>query len=244
MICKNCNTDFEGNFCYRCGQKNLNEGFTVKEILYNFFNAFTHVDSGILYLVKELLIRPGFVARDYILGGRKKYYNPLQFLIIAVAIATFLAINFSLFGPQVNPDSLINISPLQRYFIQFNNFIYKYFNVLLFLSVPIASLYSWLFFKKAGFNFAENLIFNTFIAGERTVMYIALTPLLYFTKEHWYIGIGIYYLLWNIYFIVAFNQFFGGNKITTSLKYLLVLILMFATSQGLSMAIFTLFFYK
>lgn len=244
MICKNCSTEFEGKFCNQCGQKNFEGRVTTKETVHNFFHAFTHVDSGMLYLIKELSYRPGFVVKDYLEGKRKKHFNPLQFLVIAVAVSTFLAVNLNLFGPKIDPSTIPELTGKQVYYLQFNNFIYKYFNIILFVSVPIAALYSRFIFRESGFNYAENFIFNAFIAGERTVFYISLAPVLYFTKDFWYIGIGFYYLMWNIYFVVAYNQFFGGNKIITTSKYILVFILLFATSQTLAMGIFTLFFYK
>lgn len=244
MTCKNCGNEFEGKFCNQCGQKKIEGRITFKEAIHNFFHAFTHVDSGIFYLIKELSYRPGFVVKEYLDGRRNKYYNPLQFLVITVAISTFLAVNFTLFGSKVDPTTIPGLTGQQIYYLQFNQFIYKYFNVILFISVPIAALYSRLIFHKSGYNYAENLIFNAFIAGERTVLYILLTPLLYYTKHVWFVMVGIYYLMWNIYFARAYNQFFGGSKVSTTFKYILVFILLFATSQSIAMGIFTLFFYK
>lgn len=244
MICKNCGNDFEGNFCNQCGQNIVSGRFKLKEISHNFFHAFTHLDRGILFLVKELFFRPGIVAKEYLEGKRKKYFNPLQFLILGVAITTFIAINYSLFGPQVNPETIPDLTPQQKYGLQFNNFIYKYFNLIIFLSVPIMALYSRIVFKKSGYNYAENLIFNTFIAGERNIIYLLLTPFFYFFKSYWFIPLAFYYIGWNIYFVIAFNQFFGGKKLITTMKYFLVFILMWLTSQGITMIIFTIFFYK
>ena len=244
MICKNCSKEFEGNFCNSCGQKKVEGRFTVKEFVHNFIHSFTHLDSGILFLIKELFFRPGIVAQEYIQGKRKKYFNPLQFLILVIAASTFLAINYKLFGPNINPDTIPGLTERERFFLLFNAFIYRHFNLILFLSVPIISVYSRLIFRSSGYNFAENLIFNTFISGERTLFYILLTPLLYFNKQQWYIAIGIYYIGWIIYFGYAYVQFFKGNKVHTVFKYIAVLILLILTSQGLSMTVFTLFFYK
>jgi hypothetical protein len=242
--CKNCGHTFEGKFCNECGQKSVEERFTLKEILHNFFRSFTHVDRGILYLIKELFFRPGIVAREYIEGKQKKYFNPFQYLIITVAVGTFLAVNFTLFGPKVNVDLIQDLTQQQRFFLQFNNFIYKFFNVILFISVPVASLYSWLLYKKSGFNYAENLIFNAFLAGERTLFYILLTPLFYFFKSRWYIGVGVYYISWIIYFGYAFIQFYRGRKSVTITKYILFVLLLIVSSQAISMMIFYVFFYR
>ncbi|HAY34828.1 MAG TPA: DUF3667 domain-containing protein [Ignavibacteria bacterium] len=244
VVCKNCGSEFTGIFCSNCGQKKIHGRITLREITHNFFHSFTHLDSGIFFLMKELLFRPGTVVREYLDGKRKKYFNPFQFLILAIAAATFLAVKFTLFGPNINPDLIKGITEQQRFFILFNNFIYKYFNIILFVSVPVAAAYSRLIFRKSGYNYAENLIFQTFIAAERTVFYIVLTPMIYFTKSNWTIGVGIYYLLWIIYFGYAFVGFFGGNRFRTILKYIAVLLLLILTSQTLSMSLFYLFFYE
>ncbi|MFZ1323142.1 MAG: DUF3667 domain-containing protein [Ignavibacteria bacterium] len=244
MECKNCGNEFEGKFCNQCGQKIVKGRFTIKDIIENFMHSFTHLDSGILLLMKELFVKPGFVIKEYLNGKQKKYFNPFQFLILAIALATFLAIKFTLFGPNLNPDSIEGINSQQRFWMLYNNFIYRNFNLILFTNVPVTALFTLLFFRKSGYNYAENLIFVTFLAGERMLIYILLTPLIYFTRSNWYIGIGIYYLLWSVYYGYAFVDFFGGNKILTVLKYFCVLVLLILSSQLMSISAFYLFFFK
>lgn len=244
MICKNCESEFEGKYCSNCGQKHIESRFNLKELIHDFFHAFTHLDSGILYLIKELFFRPGIVSAEYINGKRKKYYNPLQFLIITVAVSTFIAVNYSLIGPKVIPEQLTNITEMQRFFLTFNNFIYKYFNLIIFFSVPVLSLYTKLFFRSSGYNYAEYLIFTAFISGERTVFYILFTPFLYYFKDHWYIFIGIYYIGWIVYFGYAYAQFLKGKSKMIIFKYIILILIFVITFQILSMATFALIFYK
>lgn len=243
IVCRNCGEKLSGKFCSNCGQKIVAGRFTVKEILHNFFHTFTHVDSGIIYLAKELFVRPGDVVKEYINGRRKVYFNPLQYLIILIAVGTFLAVNFNLFGPKINPDTIKGLTEQERWGLQFNNFIYRYFNAILFLVVPVSALYSWLLFRKSGYNYAENLILNVFLAAQRTLMYILITPFLYFFRDLWLPIIAVYYLLWIIYFVFAFKQFFDGKGSSVILKSLLIIFLIFLTSQSVSMTIFAIFFY-
>ncbi|MBV6478087.1 MAG: hypothetical protein HGGPFJEG_00834 [Ignavibacteria bacterium] len=244
MTCKNCGNELNGMFCSNCGQKHIEGRFNLKDLLHNFFHAFTHLDRGILFLIKELFFRPGIVSAEYINGKRIRYFNPLQFLILAVAVSTFIAVNYSLFGPKINTDTISGIEETQRFFLEFNVFIYKYFNLIIFISVPVISVYSYLFYKSSGYNFAENLIFNTFISGERTVFYILLTPFLYFFKQHWYIIIGFYYIGWIFYFGFAYCQFFKGKTKHIILRYILLIIIFVISAQLLSIFIFSIFFYK
>ncbi|MBK8551685.1 MAG: DUF3667 domain-containing protein [Ignavibacteria bacterium] len=148
MICKNCGCIFEGKYCNQCGQKLIEGRFTLKEILHNFFHNFTHLDKGILFLAKELYVRPGIVAREYIDGKRNKYFNPLQYLILMVAISMFITINFNLIGPRPDPSLLSSTDTGVRFSALISNFFYKYFNLVLFLTVPVSALFSWLFSKS------------------------------------------------------------------------------------------------
>lgn len=242
MICKNCGNEFEGKFCNQCGQKNIEGRLTIKEALHNFFHEFTHLDRGLFFLIQELSYRPGHVTKDYIEGKRKSYFNPLQFLILAVAVSTFLTINFHLLGTKIDPDSIPGLTEAQVSGLRYNNFMYKYFNLVLFAAVPVSAFFSWLIFKKSGYNYAENLIFNSFLAGERTVFFIALSPFLYLFRNYWYIVIGLYYLSWNVYFAFAYKQFFGGKTLVIILKYIITFILFFAVLQLGARAIFNLIY--
>src|SRR5688500_16468941 len=90
MNCKNCDVLLEGNFCRQCGQKADTNRITFKHFLHEFFHAFTHSDKGILLLMKDLITRPGLVAREYLDGKRKKYFNPLSFLVIISSLYAYI----------------------------------------------------------------------------------------------------------------------------------------------------------
>ena len=115
---------------------------TLKDILHNFFHHFTHLNTGIFFLAKELYVKPGIVAKEYIEGKRNKYYNPFQYLIIIVAVIMFITINFNLFGPTLDPEQLISPDSGIRFSANMKYFFYKNFNLVLFLSVPVSALFS------------------------------------------------------------------------------------------------------
>lgn len=215
--------------------------FTVKEYFHKFVHTFTHVDRGMIYLARELFLRPGIVAREYISGKRVKYFSPLQYLVILVAVSTFITLNFDLLGPKLDPAKFQTGDHQLKFQAGMSQFFYKYFNIILFVSVPLVAFFSWLFFRKSGFNFAENLVFVTFISAQRTLVFILLTPLLYFARDVWYIWIGIYYLFWLVYFIYAYVQFYGQGVAITIAKYIAVFLLTFAVMQSFAY-LFVLFF--
>jgi hypothetical protein len=95
--CKNCGSTLTGKFCQNCGQKADIHRITFKHLLHEFFHALTHADKGFLFLVKEMTTRPGYVVQEYLDGKRKKYFNPLSFLVIAAAIWAILVLKSGYF---------------------------------------------------------------------------------------------------------------------------------------------------
>ena len=242
ITCKNCGNEFTGKYCNICSQKADTQRFTIKHTFSDFIHTLTHVDKGILFLIKELFVRPGVVAKEYIEGKRKKYFNPIQYLFITVAVATFLSVNYELMGPKANVNAIT--AGINTFGMQYNAFVYKYFNLIQLLSVPVIALFSWLFYKKSGYNYSENLVLNTFLGAQRTLMFIIITPFLYFFKGHWYIPLAVYYISWLVYYGWAFVQFFDEKKGRVIFKYIVSVLLFVPIAQMISLLAFYLFFYN
>ena len=240
--CLNCGADVEMNFCPRCGQTIHIHRYTVKHILHDFFHSFTHVDSGILFLIKELTIRPGTVAREYIEGKRKKYFSPMQYLLLGIAIVTFLSVNLQL-GTGLIGNYEVKGESLQNFTEQFLPFFYKSYNIFQFLTIPLTAFYSWLFFRKSGFNYSENMILNTFLIGQRHLLYLIFIPFLYYFPENSRDIITVHMIIWSFYFIYAYIQFFRPKKRIWSALKTIFIVWLFIMSQGLVMILIFIFIF-
>ena len=88
--CKNCNTAFKGNFCPECGQsiKDFDQPFTF--IFYNFMGDFFSFDVRFFRTFVNLLIKPGFLTKEYFEGRRVRYAPPLRVFIFSSFILFFL----------------------------------------------------------------------------------------------------------------------------------------------------------
>jgi len=87
-------------------------------------------------------------------------------------VTTFLNLTFQIMGTQLSPEVYASLSDKNKFFYQFNMFSYKYMNIYMFLSVPIAALSTRLFFANRNYNYAENLVANSFFAGEKSVLFV------------------------------------------------------------------------
>ncbi|HVU93874.1 MAG TPA: DUF3667 domain-containing protein [Puia sp.] len=89
--CLNCGHLVEERYCTRCGQENLEPTESFSHIVGHFFADITHFDSKFFVTVKDLLLRPGFLTREYVAGRRMTYLNPIRMYIFISALF-FLAL--------------------------------------------------------------------------------------------------------------------------------------------------------
>ncbi|HSZ86319.1 MAG TPA: DUF3667 domain-containing protein [Puia sp.] len=93
-ICLNCNANLYGRYCHVCGQENLELKETVWHLTTHFFNDITHFDGKFFSTVKLLITKPGFLSKEYMIGRRASYLNPIRMYVFTSAI--FFLIFFSL----------------------------------------------------------------------------------------------------------------------------------------------------
>lgn len=240
--CKNCGADVTAKYCPVCGQKTSVGRISIKLVLHDFFHVFTHVDSGILFLIKEQFIRPGNIVKEYLEGKRKKYFSPFQYLLIGVAISTFFTVNFDL-GADFFGKFTFSGDDTGVILQNFVHYVYKFFNIIIFVTVPLLALYSKIFFPKAGFNYAEHLTLNTFVLAQRQVLFIIVVPFLYFYKSVSPEIMRVLNLVWAVFFIWTYLQFFRQKyKLWVFIKSLSVFFLFLVTNAALVGAVYFIFF--
>ena len=88
-LCKNCNSELLGIYCSECGQKNtelLSVKVIVKELTDNVFSF----DSRFFITLKYLMIKPGFLTKEYWAGRRTTYLPPLRMYLVLSVLYFFL----------------------------------------------------------------------------------------------------------------------------------------------------------
>jgi Protein of unknown function (DUF3667) len=188
--CLNCETILtaDDKFCPTCGQKTNIHRFTISHILHEFFHSFTHADKGFLGLTADLATRPGTVAREYISGKRKKYFNPFTYYLLCTGIVYFSVSVFTPIGEPLKADPKIvaqipNEKNKQAYFkmIERTNtasaFMKKNLNVAANLFLPFYAFLSWIFFRRRGYNYSELLVaYMLFLSFSSLVVALLFLP--------------------------------------------------------------------
>jgi hypothetical protein len=83
--CANCGTVTAGNFCRQCGQRLDIQVHSLGHFLRDATEVMTHADARVWRTLLPLLMRPGFLTREYFAGRRARYLQPFRlYLILSV----------------------------------------------------------------------------------------------------------------------------------------------------------------
>jgi hypothetical protein len=96
--CLNCNAQVYGKYCHICGQENIEPKESAWHLVSHFFEDITHFDGKFFNTLGLLIRRPGFLSREYVLGRRASYLNPIRMYVFTSAF--FFLIFFSFLQPQ------------------------------------------------------------------------------------------------------------------------------------------------
>ncbi|MGC4102656.1 DUF3667 domain-containing protein [Ferruginibacter sp.] len=98
--CLNCNAQVYGKYCHLCGQENIEPRESLLHLVNHFFQDITHFDGKFFSTLKLLITKPGFLPREYMIGRRASYLNPIRMYIFTSAF--FFLIFFSFFKVDKN----------------------------------------------------------------------------------------------------------------------------------------------
>lgn len=166
MICKNCGTEFEGNYCNRCGQKATVGRLTWKSVCDNLLHGIFHVDNTFIKTTRMLVVHPDRLISDYFEGRRKGYMAPIPLLAVWCVILLFFGHIKGLPGSV----STIEMSAT-------HNWIIDHYTLLTIATVPFMVLAVKIAFRKAGaarYNWVEYLLGCCYLS----VLYILLSLVL------------------------------------------------------------------
>lgn len=207
--CISCNLELTGKYCSNCGQpaniKRINGHYIIHEI-----EHVLHFERGILFTIKELLIRPGQNVREFIAKDRSKLVKPIIFIIISSLIYTLTTHFFHLKEEYISFDDTTN--PTANLIFKWIQNHYGYGNII--MGVFIA-FWLKLLFRKYNYNFFEILILLCFVIGTSMLIFSVFAILEGLTKLSLMKVSGI---LSMIYCTWAIGQFFDKQKWTSYLK--------------------------
>lgn len=89
--CLNCNHVVDQRFCPNCGQENTDTRKTFYHLFVHFFEDLTHYENAFWKTIKNLLLKPASLTKEYLSGKRLSYLAPVR-LYIFISFVTFFLI--------------------------------------------------------------------------------------------------------------------------------------------------------
>jgi hypothetical protein len=89
--CLNCGRQVDDRFCPHCGQENTEVKEPALKLIIHAIADYFHFEHKFFGTLKPLLLKPGFLSKEYIAGKRESYIYPIR-LYIFISILFFLVI--------------------------------------------------------------------------------------------------------------------------------------------------------
>lgn len=171
--CKNCGHKNDGHYCALCGQSFSTHRITLSHLFEEVFHFFTHMEHGFGYTLKQLIIHPGSVQKEYLLGHRVKMQKPFSMFFLCATLCGLA-------------EYWINVTISKYYSAGDQSEIYFFQHYLVFEQVFLAPVYAlvlWILFNRFKYNYAEWLVI-TFYLSSFFFLLIILVNVLKFLWPH------------------------------------------------------------
>ncbi len=210
-----------------------------------FFSAFHVEKKGLFHTVRELTVRPGVAIKKVLSGQRLFLYPPFKYLVLLGATVIIFSLRYKFFHNEITeleadslPSWLYLTSQHRMYLQDFFRFAEDEATLLNIVTIPIFAFFSWAFLSGGKYNFAENLIINTFITAQQLLFLLVLVPFIEFLPSSKIVLIQVYTLTTILYNAWVYVQFFDGNKIWVPIKSILVVLLCYVYQFPVNLGIY------
>ena len=214
--CRNCQHPLSGKYCSNCGRPaklaRVNAHYVMHEITH-----VLHFEKGILFTIKELLLRPGKTVREFVTEDRTRLVKPIIFIIISSLVYSLVTHFFHLDDSYIKFDdgqaekAVLEKSTLALAFAWIEDH-YGYVNLLMGAFIAI---WMKLFFRKYPYNFYELLILMCFVMGMSMLILAFFAVIEGLTKFPVQQQSGVLFLIYSCW---AIAQFFDGRKVMNYFK--------------------------
>ena len=219
--CANCDRAIAGpeqKFCPACGQPTPAHRIDWHFLGHELEHSVLHMDRGIFYSLKELMLRPGHLMRDYIEGRRANQVKPLLLLMITAAAVVFLSkyllagdVLGSAFvvtgGETTGTGAAIKFNALLvEVFTAVRDWTNAHYAAAALLLLPLEAAAFRLAFRGMGLNYPEWLVLATYITVQAFVIMTVTIVLRHWLPQAqaWGLWLSLAYALFSL------AQFFKG----------------------------------
>jgi hypothetical protein len=221
-ICRNCGQSFSDKYCHVCGQKKA-QRLSCSHLRDEVWEKIRWFETDMAKSAFHVVMKPGTVAREYVLGQRKSHTHPLKLLLAAIVVLLLVIAQVDYLGTQD--------ARLSRAVVLVQSWSKWSFSLGI-LAILIAS--NIVFWTRQGFNFIEHLVLATYahyviiVANIINVSPLLLDSSAQTVKSHrFYAGfymplveIGIVFFAFGQFFAIDWRQQWWWPAIGAGLFYL------------------------
>ncbi len=231
--CANCGRAIDGpaqKFCPACGQPTPMHRIDWHFMAHELEHSILHMDRGILYSLKELMLRPGKLIRDYLEGRRAGQAKPFLLLMVMATVIVFLGkvlMDGNVVATMVPAEGArlggADAQAVQAAFLQAQSVVQGWMNrnfaLFTLLLIPLEALVFRLAFLGVGrLNYPEWLVVTAFLTVQTFVLWALAMPLQRWLPQAPTVAIG----LTVVYMVYSLLQLFTGYPRWKSLLRALV----------------------
>ena len=243
--CPTCDARMTREFCAECGQRAPRGRHTLRSMAAHLLADTANLDRGLLFTFVELFRAPGAMVRRYLRGGTVSYTNPAKYFLVMGAVTTLAYLQSGIAGEVaaavaegMREGSNGGIHPRAGTVL---DFITSYFTLLLAFTLPTTALASRWVYRRAGYNYAEHLIFNTYAGAQQCLVLVGAVMLGTLAGGNPDVWLQWSILPATVYFAWAASDFFGGPRVPAVLRAVFVTLLSYALVALASLAVGALF---
>ncbi len=229
--CLNCDHAYTGQYCNKCGQQAETHRVNWRYLWHEVTESLWGIDRGILFTLRELIVRPGYSIREFLAGRRVNHYRPLALLLMLAAIYVFVSqglhVDFMKTSQGMYDTArLKDASPahvkqkeILTSYLQFIDENQQFSDLAM---VPFVALWCWLLFRRIGYNYPEQLVAQTFIANFNLLFSLVMV------LAFWALGdsasvlsgiMGASLLIQLAYIVFTYVQLFNGKLKPLSIAF-------------------------
>lgn len=236
MTCINCAAESEGKYCPQCAQPLVVKRLTFKEGLLDFWARIYGFDGMFPRTFRDLTIRPGFAALEFIKGNRARYYGPVGYFFLMITcfllLLSIIGLDFVEYLRKMQ-----EVLPAQRQTEGSRNiqaWVADNIKIMAFIMIPVQAFCArYVFFRKQQFNFIEHAVLPLYVMGHW--YWVQMVESVFLTYWGMIIGAIWQWVLMSLYMGFGYTSF-----ITTQPKWKTFLKGMGVYMLGMIMIILTL----
>ncbi len=239
--CPNCGAESSEAYCPKCGEMMEPRVLRIRHYLQDIAQEILSLDTKFFNSIPALLFHPGFLAKEFVAGRRKRYLSPLR-LHIVIGFLFFIALGYTLRSrlsgelhdtakrEQIDSvftkireqevargekPSVPDVNEFQNVSEKINERVQEVGPyALLICSTPVFALFLWLLYRKRKLLYVEHLIFSLYFFSFAYL--IAIPAILWL---HQYL-IPISAVLFCVYLFFALRGYYADRGLKLVMRTL------------------------